>query len=135
MPGAGELAARVFGKQVRIAGPTGVTGLGDAVSGPAFSAVAGIVRRETRGAAEAISGPPRMGGFTVAARRSGAQRARINRQANFDRTRLGNAKTSIGRVFVTETWPDFFFARGGWGTRSPPSHMPPDAFVTSRTVI
>ena len=72
-PGAGELAARVFGKQVRIAGPTGVTGLGDAVSGPAFSAVAGIVRRETRGAAEAISGPPRMGGFTVAARRSRAE--------------------------------------------------------------
>ena len=70
LPGAGELAARVFGKQVRIAGPTGVTGLGDAVSGPAFSAVAGIVRRETRGAAEAIAGPPRMGGFSVAARRN-----------------------------------------------------------------
>lgn len=71
MPGAGELAGRVFGKQVRIAGPTGVTGLGDAVSGPAFSAVAGIVRRETRGAAEAISGPPRLGGFAIATRRRG----------------------------------------------------------------
>ena len=61
LPGTGELAARVFGKQVRIAGPGGITGLGDAVSGPAFSAVAGVVRRETRGAAEAIAGPPRVG--------------------------------------------------------------------------
>jgi len=67
LPGTGELAARVFGKQVRIAGPSGITGLGDAVSGPAFSAVAGVVRRETRGAAEAIAGPPRLG-VTSAAR-------------------------------------------------------------------
>lgn len=58
LPGASELAARIFGKQVRVAGPSGITGLGDAVSGPAFSAVAGVVRRETRGAAEAIAGPP-----------------------------------------------------------------------------
>lgn len=63
LPGTGELAARVFGKQVRIAGPGGISGLGDAVSGPAFSAVAGVVRRETRGAAEAIAGPPRVGSF------------------------------------------------------------------------
>jgi cell division protein FtsA len=70
LPGAAELASRVFGKQVRIAGPSGVTGLGDAVSGPAFSAVAGIVRRETRGAAEAIAGPPRLGGFSASARRT-----------------------------------------------------------------
>jgi cell division protein FtsA len=62
LPGTTELATRVFGKQVRIAGPCGVTGLGDAVSGPAFSAVAGVVRRETRGAAEAISGPPVLSG-------------------------------------------------------------------------
>jgi cell division protein FtsA len=62
LPGASELAARVFGKQVRVAGPSGITGLGDAVSGPAFSAVAGVVRRETRGAAEAIAGPPRLAG-------------------------------------------------------------------------
>ena len=66
LPGTGELAARVFGKQVRIAGPSGITGLGDAVSGPAFSAVAGVVRRETRGAAEAIAGPPRLGATSVA---------------------------------------------------------------------
>lgn len=70
LPGAAELASRVFGKQVRIAGPSGVTGLGDAVSGPAFSAVAGIVRRETRGAAEAIAGPPRLGGFSASVRRT-----------------------------------------------------------------
>ncbi|MBR9825913.1 MAG: cell division protein FtsA [Alphaproteobacteria bacterium] len=61
LPGACELATRIFGKQVRMAGPSGITGLGDAVAGPAFSAVSGVVRRETRGAAEAISGPPRMG--------------------------------------------------------------------------
>lgn len=65
LPGTGELAGRVFGKQVRIAGPGGITGLGDAVSGPAFSAVAGVVRRETRGAAEAIAGPPRVGNFSA----------------------------------------------------------------------
>ena len=65
LPGASELAARVFGKQVRLAGPGGVTGLGDAVSGPAFSAVAGVVRRETRGAAEAISGPPQLSGQSM----------------------------------------------------------------------
>lgn len=61
LPGTAELAGRVFGKQVRIAEPSGITGLGDAVSGPAFSAVSGVVRRETRGAAEAIAGPPRVG--------------------------------------------------------------------------
>lgn len=60
LPGAIEVAARIFGKQVRVAGPSGIAGLGDAVAGPAFSSVAGIVRRETRGAAEAISGPPQM---------------------------------------------------------------------------
>ncbi|MHA6287212.1 cell division protein FtsA [Maricaulis sp. CAU 1757] len=69
LPGAAELAARVFGKQVRRSGPSGVSGLGDAVSGPAFSAVAGIVRRETRGAAEAIAGPPRLGQVPVSAPR------------------------------------------------------------------
>jgi cell division protein FtsA len=72
LPGTSELAGRVFGKQVRVAGPSGVTGLGDAVSGPAFSAVAGVVRRETRGAAEAIAGPPRLSGLMVAARRPAA---------------------------------------------------------------
>lgn len=77
LPGAGELAARVFGKQVRVAGPCGVTGLGDAVSGPAFSAVAGVVRRETRGAAEAIAGPPRLNGFAAPiTRSSGATESR-----------------------------------------------------------
>ena len=74
LPGTGELAARVFGKQVRIAGPGGITGLGDAVSGPAFSAVAGVVRRETRGAAEAIAGPPRVG--VMSASRSRREPAR-----------------------------------------------------------
>lgn len=73
LPGATELAARVFGKQVRVAGPSGVTGLGDAVSGPAFSAVSGVVRRETRGAAEAIAGPPRLTGFSAPVRRASAQ--------------------------------------------------------------
>lgn len=74
LPGTAELAGRVFGKQVRIAGPSGVSGLGDAVSGPAFSAAAGIVRRETRGAAEAIAGPPRLGGFVAQGRRAREER-------------------------------------------------------------
>ena len=60
LPGATELASRIFGRQVRLGVPTGVAGMGDAVSGPAFSAVAGVVLRQTRGAAEAIAGPPRL---------------------------------------------------------------------------
>lgn len=61
LPGTCEVAARVFGRQARIAWPEGIAGLGDAVSGPGFSAAAGVILRESRGAAEAISGPPRVG--------------------------------------------------------------------------
>lgn len=61
LPGACEVAARVFGRRARIAWPEGVAGLGDAVSGPGFSAAAGVILRDSKGAAEAISGPPRMG--------------------------------------------------------------------------
>ncbi len=58
LPGAAELAGRVLSKQVRLGRPDGLAGLGDAVSGPAFAAVSGAILRETKGAAEAISGPP-----------------------------------------------------------------------------
>ena len=61
LPGACEVAARVFGRTARVAWPEGVAGLGDAVSGPGFSAAAGVILRESRGAPEAISGPPRVG--------------------------------------------------------------------------
>lgn len=60
LPGAKEIASRVFGHTARLSQPHSVSGLGDAVSGPGFSVVAGIILRETRGAAEAISGPPRL---------------------------------------------------------------------------
>jgi cell division protein FtsA len=60
LPGARELAARVFGRPARLAAPQGVSGLGDAVSGPGFSVVSGIILRETRGAAEAFYGPPKL---------------------------------------------------------------------------
>ena len=58
LPGAAELAARVLSKQVRLGRPEGLANMGDAVSGPAFAAVAGAILRETKGATEAISGPP-----------------------------------------------------------------------------
>ncbi|PWE17875.1 cell division protein FtsA [Marinicauda salina] len=59
LPGTAELAGRVLNKQVRVGRPEGVAGLGDAVSGPAFSACAGVIIRHSRGPAEAIAGPPR----------------------------------------------------------------------------
>ena len=62
LPGAAELAGRVLSKQVRLGKPDGLAGLGDAVSGPAFAAVSGAIARETKGAAEAISGPPLVSG-------------------------------------------------------------------------
>lgn len=60
LPGAKEIAARIFCRPARLAQPHSVSGLGDAVSGPGFSVVSGIILREARGAAEAISGPPRL---------------------------------------------------------------------------
>ncbi|HAQ36578.1 MAG TPA: cell division protein FtsA, partial [Alphaproteobacteria bacterium] len=42
LPGASEVATRVFGRQARVSRPHGVAGLGDAVSGPAFAAASGI---------------------------------------------------------------------------------------------
>ena len=61
LPGACEVATKVFGRKASFAWPDGVAGLGDAVSGPAFSAAAGVILRESKGAPEAISGPPRLG--------------------------------------------------------------------------
>ena len=58
LPGAAELAGRILSKQFRLGKPSGLAGLGDAVSGPAFSACAGVIVRRSRGTAEAISGPP-----------------------------------------------------------------------------
>ena len=43
IPGTRDLAARVLGKQVRIGKPRALSGLADAVSGPAFSTTAGIL--------------------------------------------------------------------------------------------
>ena len=59
LPGTAELAGRVLGKQARIGRPASLAGLGDAVSGPAFSACAGIAHRHVSGPVEAIAGPPR----------------------------------------------------------------------------
>lgn len=61
LPGTVELAARIFGRPARLSQPGGVSGLGDAVAGPGFSVVSGVILRETRGAAEAFSGLPRFG--------------------------------------------------------------------------
>ena len=58
LPGASELASRILGRQVRLGRPETLNGLGDTVSGPAFSACAGAILRESRGAAEAIRGAP-----------------------------------------------------------------------------
>lgn len=58
LPGAMELAARVFGKPARLARPQGVSGLGDAVSGPGFAAAAGVLLAEARGPAQSGLGRP-----------------------------------------------------------------------------
>jgi len=44
LPGAGELAGQVLDKQVRIGRPRGIEGLPDAVVGPAFATVTGLLR-------------------------------------------------------------------------------------------
>ncbi len=59
LPGTGELAGRILGKQARTGRPDALVGLGDAVSGPGFSACAGVIHRCAAGPNEAISGPPR----------------------------------------------------------------------------
>ncbi|MGY8986211.1 MAG: cell division protein FtsA [Sphingomonadales bacterium] len=43
LPGIQDLAQRVLGKKVRIGKPRGINGLADAMSGPAFSACAGLL--------------------------------------------------------------------------------------------
>ncbi|WP_421790887.1 cell division protein FtsA [Hyphobacterium sp.] len=73
LPGSKEIAQRVFGRPARLAAPHGVSGLGDAVSGPGFSVASGIILRETRGAAEAIAGPPRLNAPRLRHRKGGSQ--------------------------------------------------------------
>ncbi|KAA5805532.1 cell division protein FtsA [Alkalicaulis satelles] len=58
-PGITQLAGRVMSKQVRIGRPETLNGLGDAVSGPAFSAGAGLILRAVNGPPEALAGLPR----------------------------------------------------------------------------
>ena len=60
LPGTAELATRVLGTQARLGAIQGLAGLGDAVSGPAFAASAGVINRCVSGPVEAISGPPRI---------------------------------------------------------------------------
>lgn len=60
MPGIAQLAGRVMSKQVRLGRPESLNGLGDAVSGPAFSACAGLIQRAVHGPGEALAGLPRM---------------------------------------------------------------------------
>jgi len=74
LPGTAELAGRVLGKQARIGRPASLAGLGDAVSGPAFSACAGIMHRHVTGPVEAIAGPPRFEARTTIRRFEAADR-------------------------------------------------------------
>ncbi|WP_019959700.1 cell division protein FtsA [Woodsholea maritima] len=80
LPGTAQLAGRVLGKQVRLGRPQHVNGLGDAVSGPGFSACAGVVVRRTRGAAEAIAGPPRINAS------GGSGRANVKKKQRGDKS-------------------------------------------------
>ena len=59
LPGATQLAGRVLGKQARLGRPDTLAGLGDAVSGPGFSAASGLLLRCVQGPSEAIAGAPR----------------------------------------------------------------------------
>lgn len=75
LPGVRELAAKILEKQVRIARPAGVVGLADAVSGPGFTAAAGMLIHAAQGPREAISGPPRITEKGAARRRKEAVEA------------------------------------------------------------
>ena len=44
LTGVRQLASEVLGKQVRVGNPENITGLADAVNGPAFSACAGLIQ-------------------------------------------------------------------------------------------
>ena len=54
LAGVRELAARVLGKQVRLGSPLRISGLPDAVSGPAFSGCAGLLSYLTHGSGDAF---------------------------------------------------------------------------------
>ena len=74
LPGATELAGRVLGKQARVGRPANLAGLGDAVSGPGFSACAGVIQRHVTGPVEAIAGPLRFDARMTARRFEPAER-------------------------------------------------------------
>lgn len=61
LDGTRELAARILHKQVRLGRPLRLTGLGDAVNGAGFAAIAGTLHHVISGPGEAISGVPDLG--------------------------------------------------------------------------
>ncbi|MDA0998720.1 MAG: cell division protein FtsA [Proteobacteria bacterium] len=56
LTGSGEMASKIFGNHVRIAGPRPIDGLAEAVAGPAFSTAAGLLLHAVAGAEEALEG-------------------------------------------------------------------------------
>ncbi len=63
LSGVCDLAARILGKHVREGRPVGLTGLGEAVSGPAFSVAGGVLLHEFHGGFyDAVSGLPDLDG-------------------------------------------------------------------------
>ena len=52
MPGARETAERILDRQARLGAPLHLSGLAEAVSGPAFSAVCGLLQYAAFGARE-----------------------------------------------------------------------------------
>lgn len=56
LPGARELAAMIFDKQVRMGRPAHIPGLPDAMSGPGFATCAGLLKYAVIGSAESTNG-------------------------------------------------------------------------------
>ncbi len=70
--GVSELVGRILNKQVRLGRPMRLSGLGDAVNGAGFAAIAGTLHHVIAGPREAIFGPPRLPGTGRNASRQGA---------------------------------------------------------------
>ncbi|WP_298918523.1 cell division protein FtsA [uncultured Algimonas sp.] len=62
LSGLPELTELVFNKRVRMGSPHGVFGLSDALSGPDFAVVTGLLRHAFEATGEAVSGPPDLSG-------------------------------------------------------------------------
>lgn len=67
--GATQLAEYIFGKNVRLGQPYGLTGLPEGMGGPDFAVASGLIKHLSRDRREAVSGPPDLSGRRYRQRR------------------------------------------------------------------